>query len=86
MPTYARTMPENLKESIAHFESLVIDIEKEMDGARVPNGNSTRWQIASASLYLATQHAEAICMLIRHHDNEAAGLHLRALFEIYIFA
>ena len=84
MPTYIREMPESLKESIAHFESFVIGIEKEMDGTRVPNGNSTRWQIASASLYLATQHAEAICMLIKHHDNEAAGLHLRALFEIYI--
>lgn len=84
MPTHTKVMPKNLRESIAHFESLVISIEEEMDGIRVPNGNSTRWQIASASLYLATQHAEVMCMLIRHHDNEAAGLHLRALFEIYV--
>jgi|GEM_PF-1737397 hypothetical protein len=77
-------MPESLKESIAHFESLIIDIEKEMDGASVPKGNSTRWQIASTSLYLATQHARAICILVQRHDNEAAGLHLRALFEVYI--
>ena len=84
MPTYTRAMPENLKESIAHFESLIIDIEKEMDGASVPKGDSTRWQIASASLYLATQHARAICILVQRHDNEAAGLHLRALFEVYI--
>jgi hypothetical protein len=77
-------MPENLKESIAHFESLIIDIEKEMDGASVPKGDSTRWQIASTSLYLATQHARAICILVRRHDNEAAGLHLRALFEVYV--
>lgn len=84
MPTYTRTMPENLKESIAHFESLIIDIEKEMDGANVPKGDSTRWQIASTSLYLATQHARAICILVQRHDNEAAGLHLRALFEVYI--
>lgn len=84
MPTYTRAMPENLKESIAHFNSLIINIEKEMDGARTPNGNPIRWQIASASLYLAAQHAEAISMLIQRHDNEAAGLHLRAVFEIYI--
>lgn len=77
-------MPENLKESITHFESLIIDIEKEMDGASVPKGDSTRWQIASTSLYLATQHARAICILVRRHDNEAAGLHLRALFEVYV--
>jgi hypothetical protein len=77
-------MPENLRESVAHFESLIIDIEKEMDGASVPNGDSTRWHIASTSLYLATQHARAICILVQRHDNEAAGLHLRALFEVYI--
>jgi uncharacterized protein DUF5677 len=77
-------MPENLKESVAHFESLIMSIEKEMDGASVPNGGSTRWQIASTSLYLATQHARAICILVQRHDNEAAGLHLRALFEVYI--
>lgn len=81
---HTRTMPENLKESVAHFESLIISIEKEMDGASVPNGDSTRWQIASTSLYLATQHARAICILVQRHDNEAAGLHLRALFEVYI--
>lgn len=84
MPMYTRTIPENLKESVAHFESLIINIEEEMDGASVPNGDSTRWQIASTSLYLATQHARAICILVRRHDNEAAGLHLRALFEVYI--
>lgn len=84
MPTYTRAMPENLKESIAHFESLIVDIEKEMDGASVPKGDSTRWQIASTSLYLATEHARAICILVQRHNNEAAGLHLRALFEVYI--
>lgn len=73
-----------MKESITHFESVIIDIEKEMDGTSVPNGDSTRWQIASTSLYLATQHARAICILVQRHDNEAAGLHLRALFEVYI--
>ncbi len=84
MPTYTRIIPKDLKESIAHFESLVIDIGREMDGASVPKGDSTRWRIASTSLYLATQHAQAICVLVQRHDNEAAGLHLRALFEVYI--
>lgn len=86
MPIHSRATPENIVELSKNINDLCAAIYSSMDGVRLSNGKAHEagWKIASASLYLAEQHTHAINTLVGTHNNEAAGLHLRSLFEIYV--
>lgn len=84
MPLHERVIPEELKESLSYLDALVSRVVQGMDGVPHSPRDRVRWDIVSTSLYVATEHADAISTLVKRHSNEAAGLHLRALFEVYV--
>lgn len=85
MPLHTRKTPERIRSISLCIESLINDIDSAMDVIKLSaeQVSGPRWPITASSLHLAEQHARAACILILAHDNTGAGVHLRALFEIY---